>query len=231
MNSSQSYFYARLQPDPTRPTSNTGSKSDRVKQAEPEVAVLALNFGITPSKCRCPMHSIKFGMFFLFLVLLPHKWSECKPIASSAPTHKSTDMSTLKYWTCSDIVIMWLVFQQQYSVQHQYQASSAEILLLLLPKQLQNLSSMLKWITDVQFKLRFVNWQHWMRYIQMKFSTETVCTRHTAINIATSIISCAKTKALLKSLWTKENSTVKYRLLLLPQNIDFLLQQYEDKQK
>ena len=33
MNSSQSHFYARLQPDPTGSTSNTGSKSDRVKQA------------------------------------------------------------------------------------------------------------------------------------------------------------------------------------------------------
>lgn len=33
VNSSQSHFYASLQPDPTGSTSNTGSKSDRVKQA------------------------------------------------------------------------------------------------------------------------------------------------------------------------------------------------------
>lgn len=35
---------------------------DRVKQADPEVTVLPLSFGITPSKCRCPMHSVMFGL-------------------------------------------------------------------------------------------------------------------------------------------------------------------------
>ncbi len=51
----------------------------------------------------------------------------------------------------------------------------------------------------------------------------TVCTRHTAINIATSIISCKK--ALLKSHINqnvnKENSEVTCRPLLMPQNMDF----------
>lgn len=34
----------------------------RVKQANQKLQFLIYNFGAKPSECRCPMHSIKFGL-------------------------------------------------------------------------------------------------------------------------------------------------------------------------
>lgn len=132
-------------------------------------------------------------------------------------------LNLFRYWSVS----------QQCSAQHKSWAIQLDY--IIIAKTTSNVPVFIKvrWINDVQFKSGLENQYYWMCCTRMSLSSETVCPRHTAIDIATSITYC-KTKHFWNHTWTEmwtKNSTVKQRLVLMPQNIDFLHQQFEEEQK